>query len=167
MAEVLSGGAMTAAVRPEDVRIGDRDRERATARLGRAQAEGRLDVFEYDDRLRAAYAARTYGELARVTADLPAEPVAGEVPRPVPRPVLRHERAGVRRATVAVWASASTVNLVIWAIVTVAAGAWVYPWWIWVAGPWGAMLLAGRVGGGIGQSTSGRSGRVAPGSRTR
>lgn len=81
MAEVLSGGAMTAAVRPEDVRIGDRDRERATARLGRAQAEGRLDVFEYDDRLRAAYAARTYGELARVTADLPAEPVAGEVPR--------------------------------------------------------------------------------------
>ena len=35
-------------------------------------ADGRLTVAEYDDRLTRAYAARTYGELAELTADLPA-----------------------------------------------------------------------------------------------
>jgi hypothetical protein len=26
---------------------------------------------------------------------------------------------------------------------------WVYPWWVWVAGPWGAVLLARWVTGRV------------------
>ena len=37
----------------------------------RAQAEGRLDLDEFDERITATLAARTYGELAVITEDLP------------------------------------------------------------------------------------------------
>lgn len=123
---VPAGGAHPP-VRPEDVRIGDREREDAAARLARAQSEGRLDLHEYDERLQAAYAARTAGELARVTADLPAERV-GQAPvadRQAPGP---HRRSRPQRAAVAVWASVSLVNLLIWAVICVATGSWIYPW---------------------------------------
>jgi hypothetical protein len=53
------------------VRAGDDDREGTVRRLQRGLAEGRLDVAEFDERVRAAYAARTLGELADLTADLP------------------------------------------------------------------------------------------------
>jgi hypothetical protein len=39
--------------------------------LRRALDEGRLTLLEYDQRLGSAYAAKTYGELAEVTGDLP------------------------------------------------------------------------------------------------
>nr|WP_204263697.1 DUF1707 domain-containing protein [Geodermatophilus normandii] len=39
--------------------------------MQRGLAEGRLDVTEFDERVRAAYAARTLGELADLIADLP------------------------------------------------------------------------------------------------
>lgn len=47
------------------------------------------------------------------------------------------------RGAVAAWLSASLINLMIWAVISVTTLSWVYPWWIWVAGPWGAILLAG------------------------
>lgn len=50
------------------------------------------------------------------------------------------------RAAVAAWASVSVINLLIWAIVSMARMEWAYPWWVWVAGPWGAVLLAGWIG---------------------
>ena len=53
------------------VRAGDADREGTLRHLQRGLAEGRLDVAEFDERARAAYAARTLGELADLTADLP------------------------------------------------------------------------------------------------
>ncbi|WP_369255858.1 DUF1707 SHOCT-like domain-containing protein [Geodermatophilus amargosae] len=53
------------------VRAGDTDRERTVRQLQRGLAEGRLDVAEFDERVRAAYAARTLDELADLTADLP------------------------------------------------------------------------------------------------
>ncbi len=36
-----------------------------------AHADGRLDLSEYDERIQQAWAARTYGELKALTADLP------------------------------------------------------------------------------------------------
>jgi len=48
------------------------DRERAVDVLKAGFAEGRLTQDEYNDRMGRAYAARTYGELAALTADLPA-----------------------------------------------------------------------------------------------
>jgi DNA-binding PadR family transcriptional regulator len=53
------------------IRVSDRDRERATARLRDSFAEGRLTREELDERITAALSARTIGDLRRVTADLP------------------------------------------------------------------------------------------------
>ena len=55
------------------LRASDDDRERVAERLRRATAEGRLVADELEDRLGLALRARTYGELAAVVADLPAE----------------------------------------------------------------------------------------------
>ena len=54
------------------MRASSADRERAVDVLKAGFAEGRLTQDEYNDRMGRAYAARTYGELAALTADLPA-----------------------------------------------------------------------------------------------
>jgi hypothetical protein len=43
-------------------------------------AEGRLDMAEFQERLEATYQARTYGELAPITRDLPSAAGAGAAP---------------------------------------------------------------------------------------
>jgi hypothetical protein len=55
------------------VRASDADRDRAIEALGGARAEGRLSPEEYSERSEAALAARTLGDLGRLTADLPAD----------------------------------------------------------------------------------------------
>ncbi len=69
-------------VRPQaSMRASSADRERAVDVLKAGFAEGRLTQDEYNDRMGRAYAARTYGDLAALTADLP----AGALPAwPVP-----------------------------------------------------------------------------------
>jgi hypothetical protein len=54
------------------VRASDADRERVIGVLREAFAEGRLTAEEHSARVGQAYAARTYAELAAVSADLPA-----------------------------------------------------------------------------------------------
>jgi len=53
------------------IRISDADRERVTAKLRENFAEGRLTSDELEERITAALSAKTYGDLRRVTADLP------------------------------------------------------------------------------------------------
>ena len=53
------------------LRASDSDREQVAERLRHATAEGRLSADELDRRLEALYAARTYGELDALLADLP------------------------------------------------------------------------------------------------
>ena len=133
----------------ERLRAADADRERVAEQLRRAHAEGRLDLVEYDERVQTAWAARTYGDLAAVTADLPEllpAPAAAKT-RPEPGPWIAAEVSD-RRGAVGVWAFVSMLNMGIWAIVCLATTSWVYPWWMWVAGPWGAVLLAHRVAEG-------------------
>lgn len=52
------------------VRVGDAEREQATAVLRRAASEGRLTPAELDDRVDRALASRTRGELHALLADL-------------------------------------------------------------------------------------------------
>ncbi|CAM5439752.1 DUF1707 SHOCT-like domain-containing protein [Streptomyces aurantiogriseus] len=59
-----------------DLRASDTDRERVAEVLRDALAEGRLDMAEFEERLEATYQARTYGELAPITRDLPVSDVA-------------------------------------------------------------------------------------------
>ncbi len=55
----------------DDLRIGDWERDKAMAALREHFAQGRLTAEELDERLGAALAARTGGDLRRLTADLP------------------------------------------------------------------------------------------------
>jgi hypothetical protein len=52
--------------------------------LRQAAGDGRLTLEELDQRLEGAHAAKTYGELEKLTEDLPAallpEPVGGSLP---------------------------------------------------------------------------------------
>jgi hypothetical protein len=44
------------------------------------------------------------------------------------------------RVLTTIWASVVAVNLVVWLLVSVTTGQFLYPWWIWVAGPPGVVL---------------------------
>lgn len=57
---------------PSMMRASDAERERTAAALQRHAVAGRLDFDELSDRCASAYRARTRGELAALTADLPA-----------------------------------------------------------------------------------------------
>jgi hypothetical protein len=53
------------------MRASHEDREAVAERLREAAGEGRLDLEELEERLEKAFAAKTYGELEPLTADLP------------------------------------------------------------------------------------------------
>lgn len=74
---------------PARLRISDDDRHKVAEVLRRAAGEGRLDLSELDERLEAAYGAKTYGELVPLTADLPVRTTDGlpfPPPTAAPRP---------------------------------------------------------------------------------
>ena len=62
-----------------ELRISDNDRHKAAEVLREAAGEGRIDFEELDQRLEAVYAAKTYGDLVPITADLP----SGVTPRSI------------------------------------------------------------------------------------
>jgi hypothetical protein len=116
-------------------RVGDADRNRTADLLKEAHAGGYLTLEEVDQRLSAALAARTRGELDRLVADLPPEWRAGqEGARRAARsparqdPVLPPEVAWLVPLLVVVAA------LVVLAVVT--RGFYFFPWpllWIFFA----------------------------------
>lgn len=70
------------------LRAADRDREHAAGVLAGALATGRLTVVEHAERLEAAFAAKTVGELRGLVSDLPATRPLQARRRPLPnRPV--------------------------------------------------------------------------------
>src|SRR3954451_14954818 len=85
-------------VDPSAMRISDEDRHKVAEVLRQAAGEGRIDLDELDERLEAAYRAKTYGELVPITADLPGAGRAHPVPQPAPRAVS-HPVAGARYAS--------------------------------------------------------------------
>ena len=125
-------------VRPEDMRVSDVEREAVQSRLRQAQAVGQLDIHEFDERVRSVWAARTRGELERVTADLPV--VAAAAP-PARRQVFSDTGGGVTmRVLTIIWCSILAVNVVVWGLVSVTNDEAIYPWPIWLA-PAGIALL--------------------------
>ncbi|GAA4731295.1 DUF1707 domain-containing protein [Modestobacter marinus] len=149
------------------LRAADSDRTAVAEVLGRHMSAGRLTVAEYDERLARAYAARTYGELAELTSDLPtAEPVGSHS---TATPAVAGPPAGPAgggawaahgwygsfgpwaggasmRAAWASWLSTAVIVVGIWLITSLASDGWLYPWPIWVIGPWGLVLLAQTAG---------------------
>jgi uncharacterized protein DUF1707 len=74
-----------------ELRASDADRERVADVLRDALAEGRLDMEEFGERLDATYKARTYGELAPITRDLPASGAVAPPPAMSPTVSLHKE----------------------------------------------------------------------------
>jgi hypothetical protein len=144
-------GRRVVAERREDLRAADVDRQFVADRLKVGLDEGRLSLHEYDDRLRETYAARTYGDLDRLLADLPGAERAQLVPPPP-------GAAGPQRMTAppagwrfprwifAAWSGWITVTLIVNAV-WLASGPDGEYWPKWVMLPWGAVLLAGTVTG--------------------
>jgi hypothetical protein len=101
------------------IRASDRDRDAVVATLRDAYTAGRLTLEEFDERTTTAYAGKTWGELRRLTEDLPTQPILGadvpgrplpEVPAHPPRtnqsggfPQRHRRRRGVLIPFVAVW----------------------------------------------------------------
>ena len=56
------------------MRCADQDREIVAQLLNNAYADGRLTIDEHTDRIAAAYDAKTFGDLNRLTTDLVAQP---------------------------------------------------------------------------------------------
>jgi hypothetical protein len=119
------------------MRASDADRSAVAERLQRAVDEGRLDLTDYDERLQQTYAAKTYGELDRITADLPAPSAALTTARDG-AVVERTDAAAEWRS----WAGTSIVLIAIWGITSVAAGGAIFFWPMFPVGIWAAILLA-------------------------
>ena len=45
-----------------------------------------------------------------------------------------------------IWLTAVLVNVTIWVLASATTGHFIYPWPLWVAGPWGAVLFAMSAG---------------------
>lgn len=82
MGDVPPGRAHEVAA-PGDLRASHEDRDRIVELLRVAAGDGRLTADELDARLEVALVARTWGELAALTTDLPAAP--GAQPKDIAR----------------------------------------------------------------------------------
>ena len=74
-----------------ELRASHEDRDRVVELLRVSAGDGRLSADELDERLELALTARTYGELARLVADLPAAGSAVGAPAPRAKEVMRIE----------------------------------------------------------------------------
>lgn len=98
------------------LRASDLDRHETVEFLRQHAGEGRLTTEELEDRIEQAYGAKTLGELAVVTADLPAEPRAAlAFRRPVEVPVdpTRRFRLKLLRQ-VRRWVTIDIAAILIW-----------------------------------------------------
>lgn len=124
-----------------DMRVSDADRERVAAMLREHFAQGRLDDDEFTSRVENAYTSRTRGDLASLTRDLP-ERDLGDLPAESPRSATPVSGLG---GVWGAWAGVSLLCFTIWLITAVTTNG-TYPWFLWVAGPWGMMLLFSTIG---------------------
>ena len=139
---------MSEPVRPEDLRVSDAERQAVAERLRVAQSVGQLDIHEFDERVQSVWAARTRGELERVTADLPVPPPAAAAPgRRTARRVFSDDGGGITmRILSIIWLASLAVNVVVWGLVSATNDEVIYPWPIWLA-PAGVVLLVLYVAG--------------------
>jgi hypothetical protein len=136
-------GAVTSDVDRSRLRISDADRSAAAERLRLAVDEGRLDLPEYDARLRSAYSATTYGELEPITADLP--PVPGAQPPAVQASKALDERRKWLDEW-REWLGGAVIMIAIWGSVSLVAGELTSFWPAIPLAIWGAVILAGAIG---------------------
>jgi hypothetical protein len=137
---------------PEHARASDADRATVSEQLRRALSDGRITLTEFDDRLAATYQARTYGDLAVLTGDLPATvtalpaPTSGQwAPASGPSP---HEltRSYLRRHVLQ-WLGGAMIITIVASLFTVSSDIDDYSWVPAVLLFW-AGLIAARISTG-------------------
>jgi Domain of unknown function (DUF1707) len=160
------------------MRASDADRDRVSAMLREHMAAGRLTLDEFQERLDAAYEAKTLGQLDEITADLPAidlyrlpeatmreSQATGGAGLIAPSPHGRLSPAW--RGAWSSWASVTLLLFVIWLITAVSSHHADGLWFLWIAGPWGAILLGrwmfGHHPGGSGSGSGGGPGHIQTG----
>jgi hypothetical protein len=132
----------------ETLRAADADRHQIAEQLKSALDEGRLSLHEYDDRVRDAYAARTYAELLILVADLPKPGVSASEVHARRQADARRDARRLPTALLVlwtVWAALTVVNLVVFGLVAAGADGRIYPWPVWMLVP-GVALGAVTVG---------------------
>lgn len=129
-------------VNESQMRAGDADRDKTISVLREAFAEGRISQEEFDDRLERAHRARTFADLAPLTADVPNAPPAVTSGNPKEVDKSRKGRKDLRSAW-ASWLGVGVLVNIIWFATWMGDGPAPYYWPIWVIGPWGgAMVIA-------------------------
>jgi Domain of unknown function (DUF1707) len=135
----------------ELMRASDDDRQQVVDRLRAAVEDGRLRMEEFTERMGLAYQAVTYGDLGKLVADLPPaspQPAPRLAPAPAASPAAAAKRSAFADLPAAlkvlwtIWLAAVSINVVVWVLVVGTSGHFIYPWPLWVAGPYGAALLA-------------------------
>lgn len=90
-------GHVSGELDPRELRVSDAEREHVGELLQRAVGQGMLTVTEFDERMTAAMAARTRGELNMVLVDLPGARVEGRPARAGEPVVLRNSMSNLQR----------------------------------------------------------------------
>jgi hypothetical protein len=111
--------------RDPELRASDEERESTVTQLREHGAAGRLDIEELEQRIGAAYAARTHGELSALLRELPGAPPARAVASP------RHHGGD--------WAPFLQVSALLIAIWAVSGAGYFWPGWVMVW--WGFALM--------------------------
>jgi|SRR5215467_5911874 len=126
---------------PGAMRASDADRDAVLAEIAEHFQAGRLTLEEFDERSDLVLRARTYGELADLTRDLPAPSRA-----PARNPAPRSGHIGPRLPVAAIAAALALVVLVVGTITSdaVVGHAALRLWWIVLIVP----LVASRAGRG-------------------
>ena len=135
-----------------DLRASDVDRRRVVDQLQQHYVDGRLSTDELDDRTHRALAARTFGELDTLVADLPPAPTP-----PAPEPASAEkspERSdglwddGNFRTHALSYGLVMTLLVAIWLLTTPGG----YFWPVWPMLGWGVGLASHAVGRSVGRS---------------
>ena len=141
------------------MRASDSDRDRVASMLREHHAAGRLTADEFQERLDATFAAKTLGDLDKLMADLPGIDLY-HLPEATIRPGQPRTPAPVQgrlspawRGAWGSWASVSLLLFTLWLITSVSSHHFGGFWFLWITGPWGAILLGrwlfgGHPGGG-------------------
>jgi uncharacterized protein DUF1707 len=156
----------------DKVRASDADREATVKRLNDAFSEGRIELAELDERMQAAYSARTYRELRELESDLPArrrglahsgaidpkrDPVAAYfnfryqqiewLRKLVARPPGQRGLAAliVGGTAIAAWVAVNVAYLIVCLAVGASSDSPLYTIWPLIAAPWGAVVLTTEI----------------------
>ncbi|WP_026875018.1 DUF1707 SHOCT-like domain-containing protein [Jiangella gansuensis] len=138
--------------RRDDQRAGDTDRDLVAGDLRDAFSEGRLDADEYERRLDAVWKSRTYGELDRLTADLP-QPLQRERARAEEerQKALAERKKRETREYLGewqAWLGGAVIMIGIWGVTSLANGEFNNFWPAIPLGIWAVILLVSAFGRG-------------------